>query len=83
MSGPELLKDPPRVRGHLLQLVRGPPLRRQMGTLYAKIVETCLTCLDKGNVDFGDEKEFQDEDGVAVGVRYIEKVVVRLGEINA
>ncbi|GAB1315517.1 Protein kinase domain-containing protein [Madurella fahalii] len=82
MSGPELLKDPEQVKGRLLRLARGP-LRRKMGTLYGRVVETCLTCLEKDNVDFGDEREFQDEDGVAVGVRYIEKVVVKLGEITA
>ncbi len=49
-------------------------LPQRMGTKYARIVETCLTCLDEGNVDFGDEREFQDADGVLVGVRYIEKV---------
>jgi len=82
MSGPELLKDPERIKDHLLlRLARGL-LRRRMGTVYAKIVETCLTCLDRDNLDFGDEKAFQDEDGVAVGVRYIEKVVMRLGEIT-
>ena len=47
-----------------------------MGTKYARIVETCLTCLDEENADFGDEREFQDADGVLVGVRYIEKVGV-------
>lgn len=36
-----------------------------MGTKYSKVVETFLTCLDRDNADFGDEKEFQDEDGVA------------------
>lgn len=82
MSGPELLKGPERVKGHLLRLARGL-LRRKMGTVYGKVVETCLTCLDKDNVDFGDEKEFHDEDGVVVGVRYIEKVVARLCEITA
>jgi hypothetical protein len=81
VSGPELLKDPQRVHDGLVWLARGP-LRRKMGTLYGRVVETCLTCLEKDNVDFGDEKQFQDEDGVAVGVRYIEKVVVRLGEIT-
>lgn len=45
-----------------------------MGSKYADIVVTCLTCLDPDNVDFGDEREFQDEDGIGVGVRYIEKV---------
>lgn len=82
MSGPELLKGPERVKGHLLRLARGL-LRRKMGTVYGKVVETCLTCLDKDNVDFGDEKEFHDEDGVVVGVRYIKKVVARLCEITA
>lgn len=45
-----------------------------MGRIYTDIVVTCLTCLDKDNKGFGDEKEFQDEDGILVGVRYIEKV---------
>ena len=49
-------------------------LPRRMGTKIARIVETCLTCLDEDNADFGDEREFQDADGVLVGVRYIEKV---------
>ena len=37
-----------------------------MGQRYADIVESCLTCLDKTNPDFGNEKEFMDEDGVLV-----------------
>lgn len=81
MSGSELLKSPERVKDSLLQLARGL-LRRKMGIKYSKVVETCLTCLDQNNADFGDEKEFQDVDGVAVGARYIEKVVQKLGEIS-
>jgi hypothetical protein len=49
-------------------------LPRRMGTRYAEIVETCLTCLDDDNIDFGNEREFVDTDGILVGVRYIEKV---------
>jgi hypothetical protein len=30
--------------------------------------------LDKSNLDFGDRSEFEGEDVVLVGVRYIEKV---------
>ena len=45
-----------------------------MGTKYAEVVETCLTCLDPENSDFGDQTEFEDEDGIRIGVRYIEKV---------
>ncbi|KAL7908553.1 hypothetical protein GGI35DRAFT_451473 [Trichoderma velutinum] len=80
MSGSELLKSPDQVKDRLLQLARGV-LRRRMGTKYSKVVETCLTCLDQNNEDFGDEKEFQDVDGVAVGARYIEKVIQKLAEI--
>ncbi|KAI9667448.1 MAG: hypothetical protein M1821_000264 [Bathelium mastoideum] len=52
-----------------------------MGTRFAQIVETCLTCLDEENNDFGDRREFEDEDGILVGSRYIEKILTRLAEI--
>ncbi|KAL1859506.1 hypothetical protein Daus18300_009651 [Diaporthe australafricana] len=57
-------------------------LPRYMGTKYAEIVRTCLTCLEPDNEDFGDEKELQDEDGISVGVRYIEKILSRLNALN-
>lgn len=60
-------------KDQLLDLARGE-LQRRMGTRYSEVVVTCLTCLDPENEDFGDEAEFQDEDGIEVGVRYIEKV---------
>lgn len=53
-------------------------LPQYMGTKYTDIVVTCLTRLDPDNGDFGDEKEFLDEDGIRVGVRYIDKVSRRL-----
>lgn len=49
-------------------------LPQKMGRKFAYIVVTCLTCLDKTENLFGDEKEFLDENGVLVGVRFIEKV---------
>jgi serine/threonine protein kinase len=49
-------------------------LPERMGSRYTEVVETCLTCLDPGNPEFGDPTEFEDEDGVRIGVRYIEKV---------
>jgi serine/threonine protein kinase len=61
------------VKGVLIGLAR-ELLPSKVGNKYAEIVATCLTCLDKGNVDFGDESEFADEDGVLVGVRFIQKV---------
>ena len=41
---------------------------------YKEVVVSILTCLDKENPDFGNQKEFEAEDGVFIGVRYIEKV---------
>lgn len=64
---PGLLKD------HLVALAKRI-LPERMGDIYTKIVVSCLTCLDKDNLDFGDPSEFEDADGVLVGVRYIEKV---------
>ena len=32
-----------------------------------------ITCTDEDNEDFGDESKFYDEDGVLIGVAYIEK----------
>ncbi|KAK8142627.1 hypothetical protein G3M48_008504 [Beauveria asiatica] len=48
-------------------------LPSRMGYLYTNLVKTCLTCLDTNNEDFGDESEFLDDDGILVGVRYVEK----------
>ena len=65
--------EPVLAKNFLVSLARDV-LPKRMGTKYATVVETCLTCLDDDNTDFGDEREFQDTDGVLVGVRYIEKV---------
>ncbi|CAG7947060.1 unnamed protein product [Penicillium nalgiovense] len=65
---------------HLLFLAKGE-LRKRMGTRYSDVVVTCLTCLDANNIDFGDEMDFEDADGIEVGVRYIEKVTMRLNSM--
>ncbi|KAL7947737.1 hypothetical protein V8C42DRAFT_315439 [Trichoderma barbatum] len=69
------LENPRMLQKHLINLSRSSALRARIGTKYSEVVETCLTCLDEGNLDFGDEREFQDEDGVAVDSRYIEKIL--------
>ncbi|CAG8954656.1 hypothetical protein HYFRA_00004577 [Hymenoscyphus fraxineus] len=68
-------------KDYFLSLAQGP-LRECMGTKYSEVVQTCLTCLDSGNSDFGDPKEFEDEDGIRVGVRYIEKILSRLNSLS-
>ncbi|KAM5348960.1 hypothetical protein ACJ41O_008783 [Fusarium nematophilum] len=68
------------VKDHLVELAESR-LPMRMGDKYASVVVTCLACLDEGNPDFG-ESEMQDEDGVLVGVKFIEKVLFRLSEIS-
>jgi hypothetical protein len=60
--GAEMLEPasyPEFVKEQLLSLARDR-LRRHIGSKYANIVQTCPTCLDTENEDFGDESEFQD-----------------------
>jgi hypothetical protein len=49
-------------------------LPMRMGRIYTDTVLACLTCLDPNSPLFQDEREFEDEDGILVGMRYIEKV---------
>lgn len=71
----------PRIKTHLVDLARRLlPVR--MGDKYAAVVITCLTCMDEGNADFGEDDDMQDEDGILIGVRFIEKVLFRLNEIS-
>jgi hypothetical protein len=57
-------------------------LPSRMGRIYEHVVVNCLTCLDESNLDFGNRSEFEDEDGVLVGVRYIEKVSLPLSCVH-
>lgn len=66
-------QPPSAVKDHLVHLAN-TRLPLSMGTVFKDVVVNCLTCLDDSNVDFGDRSEFEDEDGVLMGVRYIEKV---------
>jgi hypothetical protein len=56
-------------------------LKAVMGGKYSQVIEACLTCLDLGNLEFGDQEDFQDEDGVEVGEMCMRKVKEATGEI--
>jgi hypothetical protein len=62
-----------RVKDALVDLAK-QRLPSRIGDKYTEIVVTCLTCLDESNTEFGDSSEFEDADGVLIGVRFIEKV---------
>ncbi|KAI1090606.1 hypothetical protein F5B19DRAFT_314933 [Rostrohypoxylon terebratum] len=69
------------IKDHLTQLAKSQ-LPQRMGDKYTAVVVTCLTCLDEENEDFGDENDMHDEDGILIGVRFIEKILFRLSEIS-
>ncbi|PYI31380.1 hypothetical protein BP00DRAFT_415681 [Aspergillus indologenus CBS 114.80] len=66
-----------QIKKMLVDLAR-TKLPSLMGNIFTEVVVSCLTCLDKGNELFGDEEEFLDDDGILVGVRYIEKILFAL-----
>ena len=58
-------------------------LPSRMGRTYTDVVLSCLTCLDKGAANmFEDEGELYDENGILIGVAFIEKILVRLEDIT-
>ena len=69
-----------KLKEYLAKMAR-ETLPQRMGDRYAEVVETCLTCLDKENNEFGDDYE-DDPDGIHVGVSYIEKVLAKLNAIS-
>ncbi|KAF4433169.1 hypothetical protein F53441_13770 [Fusarium austroafricanum] len=67
-TAPEVIKE------RLINLSR-KQLKVCMGDIYSRVVEICLTCLDEGNTEFGDPRDFEGQDGVEVGSRYVKKVM--------
>lgn len=75
-SSPILLSEissPAYIKAHFTALAK-KRLPSAMGEKYTGVVVNCLTCMEPDNVDFGDEEEFEDEFGIGIGVKYIEKV---------
>lgn len=57
-------------------------LPAKVGDIYTQVVLTCLTCLEEGRTNrFNEPKTFDDEEGLLVGVAFIEKIMLRLENI--
>lgn len=68
---------------HVLTGMAKQLLPSLMGLLYTEIVISCLTCLDfEGTNIFANEKDLYDEDGILVGVVFIEKILSRLAMLS-
>jgi serine/threonine protein kinase len=58
-------------------------LPSKMGKTYTSVVLSCLTCLDKGAANtFEDQNVLWDKDGIIVGVAFIEKILMKLGDMK-
>ncbi|KAK4194695.1 hypothetical protein QBC40DRAFT_318763 [Triangularia verruculosa] len=66
-----------------LVLLAKQSLPRRMGLLYTDVVVDCLTCLDRGNDQFGGWDETgEKEDAVVIGVNFVERILGRIEEIT-
>ncbi|KAH0428005.1 het-s domain protein [Colletotrichum camelliae] len=77
---PGNIEQTQKIKNQLLNLAKAR-LPALMGDKYASVVITCLACLDEDSEDFGGD-DMQDEDGILIGVRFIEKVLMKLGDIS-
>ncbi|SCN89302.1 uncharacterized protein FFB20_08472 [Fusarium fujikuroi] len=66
--------DPQVIKDQLILLSR-TQLRICMGDIYSTVVETCLTCLDVGNTAFGDPQDFDDQEEIEVGSRFVKRIM--------
>ncbi|KAJ5371890.1 hypothetical protein N7517_003896 [Penicillium concentricum] len=51
-----------------------PTCLPNMADKYAQDLVNCLTCMDDANEDMEDLSQFEDEDGIFIGVKFIKKV---------
>ena len=72
------LKDPCEIWKSLIRRAEAV-VAPALGNKYRDTVLMCLRCLDGG---FGDPSELLDQDGVLVGLAYVEKVLTALDEIT-
>ncbi|KAH8649305.1 hypothetical protein BX600DRAFT_419453 [Xylariales sp. PMI_506] len=74
------LKDSVLINDHLIGLAK-KELPPRLGDIYTDIVVACLTCLDDDSEAFGSSQDLKDEDGLIVGLRYIEAILAKMSEI--
>jgi hypothetical protein len=78
----EHLKSAWEIKKIFLEMAR-EFLPSTMGLVYTEVVTSCLTCLDQGATNlFAAVKDTYDADRIAVGVAFIEKVLMRLESIR-
>ncbi|KAL3440643.1 hypothetical protein BJX65DRAFT_314593 [Aspergillus insuetus] len=75
-------KSPGLVKRTLVEMATSR-LPEFMGQHYTGLALACLTCLDPGDGNlFGNEQDSADEDGIVIGVQYIEKILLQIEEVR-
>jgi hypothetical protein len=77
----ESLQKSNHIKEQMVELAKAK-LPARMGDKYTAVVVTCLTCLDEGNEDFGNDDDLKDEDGIVIGAWFIERILFKLDEIS-
>jgi len=78
----EPLKAAWAIKGILINMAK-ELLPAAMGLVYTEVVISCLTCLDSNASNmFAHAKDIYDEDGIIVGVAFIEKILLRLESVR-
>jgi hypothetical protein len=72
------LKDPEEIKKIFVDKA-ADFIPQVFGDKYRDVVEMCLNCLDKGGLK--DIENAKDQDGITVGMAYIEKILTTLDEI--
>ena len=66
-----------------LVLLATQELPQLMGLVYTEVVVSCLTCLDSDATNmFANDNTLRDQDGILVGVAFIDKIFKRLISIH-
>jgi hypothetical protein len=56
-------------------------LPRRMGKRYTDVVLACLKCLDESDNPMMENADILDKDGIQIGLRYIEHILLGMQEI--
>ncbi|KAI0478341.1 hypothetical protein F4859DRAFT_504168 [Xylaria cf. heliscus] len=66
----------------MLMVLAKKRLPARVGDIYTNIVITCLTCLNPDNETFSMKEGMTDEDGIIIGVRFVEHILSAILEIS-
>ncbi|KAK5637116.1 hypothetical protein RRF57_012829 [Xylaria bambusicola] len=70
-----------RIKEKIVRLAE-KELPPRVGDTYTSIVVDCMKCLDSDSEKFGAIEGLEDEDGIVVGVKYVEHILSRILEIS-